>query len=244
MKDTTTMVCFWRESLVSFVNNRWLVFVAAMWLQSCAGIGYLFGSISPVIKSSLSYNQRQVARLGVAKDLGDSVGFLAGSLCEVLPLWAALLVGAIQNLVGYGWVWLVVTGRVPALPLWAVSTTSIWIFLIFSLLGFCLFELCHMSIQCFVCLLIVFGYFDVFGIMWLCGFQLSIKRWPFFLVSYFLFIIDLADDFSFRWFKFLCLIFIHHKFSWWFILKLHVLQFVCFFEREKNSFLIQKREEF
>lgn len=120
MKDPTTMVGFWRESLCSFVNNRWLVFVAAMWLQSCAGIGYLFGSISPVIKSSLSYNQRQVARLGVAKDLGDSVGFLAGSLCEVLPLWAALLVGAIQNLVGYGWVWLVVTGRVPTLPLWAM----------------------------------------------------------------------------------------------------------------------------
>ncbi|KAF3962359.1 hypothetical protein CMV_013112 [Castanea mollissima] len=114
------MVGCWRESLGSFVNNRWLVFVAAMWLQSCAGIGYLFGSISPVIKSSLSYNQRQVARLGVAKDLGDSVGFLAGSLCEVLPLWAALLVGAIQNLVGYGWVWLVVTGRVPTLPLWAM----------------------------------------------------------------------------------------------------------------------------
>ncbi|KAG6659732.1 hypothetical protein I3843_03G052600 [Carya illinoinensis] len=110
----------WRERFGSFFTNRWLVFVAAMWLQSCAGIGYLFGSISPVIKGSLGYNQRQVARLGVAKDLGDSVGFLAGSLCEVLPLWAALLVGALQNLVGYGWVWLVVTGRAPTLPLWAM----------------------------------------------------------------------------------------------------------------------------
>lgn len=92
-----------------------------MWIQSCAGIGYLFGSISPVIKSSLNYNQKQVARLGVAKDLGDSVGFLAASLTEILPLWGAVLVGAIQNFVGYGWVWLVVTGRVPVLPLWAVS---------------------------------------------------------------------------------------------------------------------------
>ncbi|XP_041005383.1 protein NUCLEAR FUSION DEFECTIVE 4-like isoform X1 [Juglans microcarpa x Juglans regia] len=110
----------WRERFGSFFTNRWLVFVAAMWLQSCAGIGYLFGSISPVIKGSLGYNQRQVARLGVAKDLGDSVGFLAGSLCEVLPLWAALLVGALQNFVGYGWVWLVVTGRAPTLPLWAM----------------------------------------------------------------------------------------------------------------------------
>ncbi|ESQ41374.1 hypothetical protein EUTSA_v10013083mg [Eutrema salsugineum] len=109
-----------REKFVSFINNRWLVFVAAMWIQSCAGIGYLFGSISPVIKSSLNYNQKELARLGVAKDLGDSVGFLAGSLSEILPLWAALLVGAVQNLVGYGWVWLIVTGRAPILPLWAM----------------------------------------------------------------------------------------------------------------------------
>ncbi|XP_073003601.1 protein NUCLEAR FUSION DEFECTIVE 4-like [Typha latifolia] len=109
-----------QAKLRSFFNNKWLVFVAAMWMQSCAGIGYLFGSISPVIKSSLGYNQRQIASLGVAKDLGDSVGFLAGSLCEILPLWAALLIGALQNLVGYGWVWLIVTGRSPVLPLWAM----------------------------------------------------------------------------------------------------------------------------
>ncbi|KAL7106638.1 hypothetical protein ACP275_06G006200 [Erythranthe tilingii] len=113
------MGCF-TESLSSFFNNRWLVFVAAMWIQSCAGIGYLFGSISPTIKTSLNYNQRQVARLGVAKDLGDSVGFLAGGLSEILPLWGALLIGAVQNFVGYGWVWLVVTGRAPVLPLWAM----------------------------------------------------------------------------------------------------------------------------
>ncbi|KAL3829474.1 hypothetical protein ACJIZ3_018276 [Penstemon smallii] len=113
------MGCF-SENISSFFNNRWLVFVAAMWIQSCAGIGYLFGSISPTIKSSLNYNQRQVARLGVAKDLGDSVGFLAGGLSEVLPLWGALLIGAIQNFVGYGWVWLVITGRAPVLPLWAM----------------------------------------------------------------------------------------------------------------------------
>nr|AAB07879.1 similar to a E. coli hypothetical protein F402 encoded by GenBank Accession Number S47768 [Arabidopsis thaliana] len=109
-----------RERVKSFINNRWLVFVAAMWIQSCAGIGYLFGSISPVIKSSLNYNQKQLSRLGVAKDLGDSVGFLAGTLSEILPLWAALLVGSVQNLVGYGWVWLIVTGRAPILPLWAM----------------------------------------------------------------------------------------------------------------------------
>lgn len=109
------------ERLRAFFSNRWLVFVAAMWIQSCAGVGYLFGSISPVIKSSLNYNQRQVARLGVAKDLGDSIGFWIGSLCEIAPLWVVLLIGALQNLIGYGWVWLIITHQVPTLPLWAVS---------------------------------------------------------------------------------------------------------------------------
>ena len=74
-----------------------------------------------MIKSNLNYNQRQIARLGVAKDLGDSVGFLTGSLCDILPSWGALLLGSLMNLVGYGWVWLIVTGRTPILPLWAVS---------------------------------------------------------------------------------------------------------------------------
>ncbi|BAF14546.2 Os04g0388700 [Oryza sativa Japonica Group] len=75
------------EKVRAFATNRWLVFVAAMWLQSMAGIGYLFGAISPVVKAALGYNQRQVAALGVAKDLGDCVGFLAGTLSATLPAW-------------------------------------------------------------------------------------------------------------------------------------------------------------
>ncbi|XP_031249053.1 protein NUCLEAR FUSION DEFECTIVE 4-like isoform X1 [Pistacia vera] len=108
------------EKLKTFANNRWLVFVCAMWVQSCAGVGYLFGSISPVIKSAMGYNQRQVALLGVAKDLGDSIGFVAGSLVEILPVWSLMLIGVVQNFVGYGLVWLIVTDRLPALPLWVL----------------------------------------------------------------------------------------------------------------------------
>ncbi|KAL5216868.1 hypothetical protein ABZP36_008269 [Zizania latifolia] len=106
------------ERLRAFSTNRWLVFVAAMWLQSMAGIGYLFGAISPVVKSALGFNQRQVAALGVAKDLGDCVGFLAGTLSSMLPVWVMLLIGAAQNFLGYGWLWLIVTRQAPALPLW------------------------------------------------------------------------------------------------------------------------------
>ncbi|KAL6996938.1 hypothetical protein U1Q18_007062 [Sarracenia purpurea var. burkii] len=109
-----------QKRFMDFFNNRWLVFVASMWVQSSAGIGYLFGSISPVIKSAMGYNQRQIAILGVAKDLGDSIGLIAGSLCEVLPIWAILFIGVVQNFVGYGLVWLIVTGRLPTLPLWVL----------------------------------------------------------------------------------------------------------------------------
>lgn len=117
------------ERLKGFRNNRWLVFVCAMWIMSCGGIGYLFGSISPVIKKTMGYNQRQLAILGVAKDLGDSVGFVAGSLSEVLPTWVLLLIGVVQNFVGYGLLWLIVTHRLPAMPLWVVSFNLLWAFL-------------------------------------------------------------------------------------------------------------------
>ena len=110
------------ERLKDFSSNRWLVFVCAMWIQSCAGIGYLFGSISPVIKSTMGYNQRQIAILGVAKDLGDSVGIVAGSLSEALPTWVLFLIGVVQNFVGYGFLWLIVTQRLPNMPLWVVSS--------------------------------------------------------------------------------------------------------------------------
>lgn len=80
-----------------------------------------------MIKSAMGYNQRQVAMLGVAKDLGDAIGFIAGSLCEILPIWAILLIGVAQNFVGYGLVWLIVNGTLPALPLWVVS--SLFLFL-------------------------------------------------------------------------------------------------------------------
>lgn len=109
-----------REKLSAFLHHRWVVFTAATWIQSCAGTGYMFGSISPAIKSALSYNQKQIATLAVAKDLGGSLGFLAGGLCEVLPLWGCLLVGALQSCFAYGWLWLIVTTGAPALPIWAM----------------------------------------------------------------------------------------------------------------------------
>lgn len=73
-----------------------------------------------MIKSSMGFNQKQVAFLSVAKDLGDNVGLLAGLISEQWPPWRVILVGVVQNVVGYGIVWLVVTHRFPSLPLWAL----------------------------------------------------------------------------------------------------------------------------
>ncbi|XP_071733379.1 protein NUCLEAR FUSION DEFECTIVE 4-like [Rutidosis leptorrhynchoides] len=108
------------EKMKSLFNNRWLVFVASMWVQSCSGIGYMFGSISPVIKRNMGYNQRQIAMLGVAKDIGDAIGFVAGSLCEVAPIWVVLFIGVVQNFLGYGLVWLTTNHTLPELPLWVL----------------------------------------------------------------------------------------------------------------------------
>nr|CAB3486858.1 unnamed protein product [Digitaria exilis] len=104
----------------AFSSNRWLVFVAAMWVQSMAGTTYMFGAISPVLKARLGYDQRQVAALGVAKNLGGCLGLVAGALSAAQPPWVLLLAGAAQNLLGYGWLWLIAAAKAPALPLWMV----------------------------------------------------------------------------------------------------------------------------
>ena len=94
-----------QEKLKGFYNNRWLVFVAAMWLQSTAGIGYLFGSISPVIKSSLNYNQKQIATLGVAKALVTLLGSLLGVCLRFCPyglLYSLVLSRILLGMVGFG----------------------------------------------------------------------------------------------------------------------------------------------
>ncbi|KAI4319023.1 hypothetical protein MLD38_032673 [Melastoma candidum] len=115
-----------RDKLKSFYDSRWLVFVCAMWMQGFAGVGYLFGSYSPLLKKKLHYNQAQLALLGVAKDLGDAVGQPAGALCEILPVWGTLAVGVVNNFIGYFVIWLVAVGILPRLPLWVLC---IFIFL-------------------------------------------------------------------------------------------------------------------
>ncbi|KAJ7543256.1 hypothetical protein O6H91_09G031100 [Diphasiastrum complanatum] len=101
-------------------TSRWLVLVASMWLQACAGVGYMYGSYSPVIKRRMGYNQKQMNTLGVAKDMGDSVGLLAGAFSDMMPSWGLIAIGGLLNCFGYGWLWLIVNFSVSPLPFWMI----------------------------------------------------------------------------------------------------------------------------
>ncbi|KAI9079673.1 hypothetical protein K1719_038294 [Acacia pycnantha] len=108
------------EKWKGLMRERWVVFVCSMWVQSFAGMAYMFGAISPAIKATMGYNQKQLAVLAVAKDLGDNIGFVAGKLSQVSSISRVLIVGALQNFAGYLLLWLVITHKIPSMPLWAL----------------------------------------------------------------------------------------------------------------------------
>lgn len=60
--------------------------------------------------------------IGMAKDIGGNVGIVSGFIGDLFPPWVVLLIGAVQNLLGYGFIWLVLTARIPAPPFWLVGT--------------------------------------------------------------------------------------------------------------------------
>eukprot|EP00250_Pteridium_aquilinum_P016356 c23064_g1_i2 orf=23-1426(-) len=99
--------------------RRWSGFVVAIWLMAFSG-SYGFPNYSTALKNVLGLNQKQLNRLSVAKDLGDSCGILAGILCNYLPAQALLSIGACIGFVGFGIQWLVVSGLISAPPYWTM----------------------------------------------------------------------------------------------------------------------------
>lgn len=98
----------------------WVGLVAAVCIQVLAGNAYNFPLYSSRLKQTLGYNQVQLSNLGVANDIGENVGLLAGLLCNKIPPWALLLIGATASFVGYGVLWLVVSQTISSLPYWVV----------------------------------------------------------------------------------------------------------------------------
>ncbi|PIA42238.1 hypothetical protein AQUCO_02000004v1 [Aquilegia coerulea] len=108
----------------------WVGLGAAVWIQIAGGNAYNFPLYSHSLKSVLGFNQQQLTMLGVANDIGENVGLLPGVVCNKLPPWVVLLIGALASFLGYGVLWLAISQTVQSLPYWllwialAIGTNS------------------------------------------------------------------------------------------------------------------------
>jgi len=98
----------------------WLGFAAAVWIQVASGNPYSFPLYSDKMKGILNYSQAQLNNLGVANDIGENVGLLAGFICNKIPLWGILIIGSLASFFGYGLIWLVLSERISAQPYWVM----------------------------------------------------------------------------------------------------------------------------
>ncbi|KAK1276912.1 hypothetical protein QJS04_geneDACA003748 [Acorus gramineus] len=103
----------------------WVGLAAAVWVQVAGGSGYNFPLYSHALKSVLGYNQQQVTMLGVANDVGENFGLIPGVICNRLPPWVLLLIGSVSCFLGYGVLWLAVSGTVQSPPLWLVPEHAV-----------------------------------------------------------------------------------------------------------------------
>lgn len=105
-------------SLKAGTRPPWVGLGAAVWVQIASGNSYAFPLYSHSLKSVLGFNQHQLTLLGVANDVGENFGLLAGFVCNRLPPWIVLLIGAIACFSGYGVLWLALSQTVQSLPYW------------------------------------------------------------------------------------------------------------------------------
>ncbi|KAK8480831.1 hypothetical protein V6N13_063201 [Hibiscus sabdariffa] len=98
----------------------WVGLAAAVWVEISAGNAYNFPLYSSALKSVFGFSQQQITFLGVANDVGESVGLLPGFVCNYFPPWTVLLVGVFACFLGYGVIWLALTRTIHALPYWAL----------------------------------------------------------------------------------------------------------------------------
>ncbi|CAL4899402.1 unnamed protein product [Urochloa decumbens] len=100
------------------VQSRWFVVFASIVVMAASGSTYIFALYSKVLRSKLGYNQETLNKLSFFKDLGTNVGVISGLVQQVAPTWVVLLIGAGMNLAGYLMIYLALTGRTAAPPVW------------------------------------------------------------------------------------------------------------------------------
>ncbi|KAK3139788.1 hypothetical protein QOZ80_5AG0390240 [Eleusine coracana subsp. coracana] len=106
------------EFVSRVVKSRWFVVFASMVVMAASGSTYIFALYSKELRSRLGYNQQTLNTLSFFKDLGTNVGIVSGLVQQVAPTWAVLLIGAGMNLAGYLMIYLALTGRTAAPPVW------------------------------------------------------------------------------------------------------------------------------
>ncbi|XP_074590497.1 protein NUCLEAR FUSION DEFECTIVE 4-like isoform X1 [Curcuma longa] len=97
---------------------QWLGLAAAQWVQVAGGAAYTFPLYSPALKSVLGLSQQRLTVLGVANDVGENFGLIAGVAGNLLPPWKILLLGSACCFSGFGLLWLAVTRTIVGLPFW------------------------------------------------------------------------------------------------------------------------------
>eukprot|EP00253_Pinus_taeda_P028827 PITA_28827 len=110
----------WTSGARGLLQNKWTVLVASIWIECCAGASSSFSIYSETIKTRFGYDQEQLDTISAFKDIGECVGILAGILYDRFPPWLVLLVGCLQNVIGYILLWLFVTQKLPTPALWEI----------------------------------------------------------------------------------------------------------------------------
>ncbi|GJN24772.1 hypothetical protein PR202_gb12534 [Eleusine coracana subsp. coracana] len=103
------------------LTGRWFTVFASILIMASSGATHIFSTYSSTLKSALGYDQHTLNTVALAKDLGASLGLIAGLLNEVAPPCAVLAAGAAANLAGYLPLYLFVSGKTTSTPpIWLV----------------------------------------------------------------------------------------------------------------------------
>ncbi|KAF3453047.1 hypothetical protein FNV43_RR03480 [Rhamnella rubrinervis] len=105
-------------SLKSGTRPPWVGLGAAVLAQIASGNSYSFPLYSHSLKSVLGFNQHHLTMLGVANDIGENVGLLPGIASNKFPPSLLLLIGALACFLGYGVLWLALSGTLLSMPYW------------------------------------------------------------------------------------------------------------------------------
>ncbi|XP_004145067.2 protein NUCLEAR FUSION DEFECTIVE 4 isoform X1 [Cucumis sativus] len=95
--------------------GKWVVLVAAIWIQAFAGTNFDFPSYSSDLKAALGMSQVELNYLAVASDLGKAFGWCSGVALLYFPLWVVMFMAASMGFLGYGFQWLLLQ-RIISLP--------------------------------------------------------------------------------------------------------------------------------